>query len=139
LVEPRFEIYKDAAGKFRFRLRAANNEIIAVSEAYESKSGCKNGIESVRKSVPKAMTQDLEANVKKRAGHMEKFDKAKVKRSLMNAGATEKHATECAERVAFKVKEGMTTAEIKRACADELGKLERGAADAYVTFRKSLE
>jgi len=59
MPEPRFEIYKDAAGKFRFRLRAANNEIIAVSEAYESKSGCMNGVESVKTNAPKAMIQDL--------------------------------------------------------------------------------
>jgi len=59
MPEPRFEIYEDASGKFRFRLRAANNEIIAVSEAYESKSGCMNGVESVKTSAPKAMIQDL--------------------------------------------------------------------------------
>ncbi|MFQ5758172.1 MAG: YegP family protein [Candidatus Bathyarchaeia archaeon] len=59
MPEPKFEIYKDAAGKFRFRLRAANNEIIAVSEAYESKSSCKNGIASVKESAPKGTTVDL--------------------------------------------------------------------------------
>jgi len=36
------------AGKFRFRLRAANNKIVAVSEAYESKAGCMNGVKSVQ-------------------------------------------------------------------------------------------
>ena len=55
----KFEIYQDAAGKFRFRLRAANNEIIAVSEAYESKSGCQNGIESVKENAPIAEIEDL--------------------------------------------------------------------------------
>ena len=138
MVEPKFEIYKDAAGKFRFRLRAANNEIIAVSEAYESKSGCKNGIESVMKSASKAMIHDLEANVKKRAGHMEKFDKAKLKRSLRKAGATEELATECAEKVALRVEEGMTTAEIKQMAAKALGEIDQGAADAYLTFTKSF-
>jgi uncharacterized protein YegP (UPF0339 family) len=59
MPEPRFEIYKDASGKFRFRLRAANNEIIAVSEAYESKDGCENGVASVKENAPKAMIQDL--------------------------------------------------------------------------------
>ena len=59
MPEPKFEIYKDAAGKFRFRLRAANNEIIAVSEAYESKDGCKNGINSVRTNAPKAEIVDM--------------------------------------------------------------------------------
>lgn len=57
--EEKFEIYKDSAGKFRFRLRAANNEIIAVSEAYESKSGCKSGIKSVKENAAKAKVEDL--------------------------------------------------------------------------------
>jgi uncharacterized protein YegP (UPF0339 family) len=56
---PKFEIYKDAAGKFRFRLRAANNQIIAASEAYETKAGCNNGIQSVMQNAPKAPVKDL--------------------------------------------------------------------------------
>jgi len=54
-----FEIYKDASGQFRFRLRAANNEIIATSEAYTTKAGCKNGIESVKENAPVAVIEDL--------------------------------------------------------------------------------
>jgi uncharacterized protein YegP (UPF0339 family) len=50
----KFELYADKAGKYRFRLKAANGEIIAVSEAYESKASAKNGIESVRKNAPDA-------------------------------------------------------------------------------------
>jgi uncharacterized protein YegP (UPF0339 family) len=52
LPEPKFEWYKDKAGKFRFRLVAANGEKIAASEAYNSKEGCVNGIESVKKNAP---------------------------------------------------------------------------------------
>lgn len=55
----KFEVYKDASGQFRFRLRAANNEIIAVSEAYTSKVGCIKGIESVKKYAPVAEIVDL--------------------------------------------------------------------------------
>ncbi len=51
---PKFELYKDKAGEFRFRLKARNGEIIAVSEGYTSKSGANNGIESVRKNAPDA-------------------------------------------------------------------------------------
>lgn len=76
--------------------------------------------------------------VKKRAGHVQDFDKAKLKRSLKKAGATEAHATKCAETVAARVKEGMTTAEIKRMTAAELRQMDRGAADAYVTFTKTM-
>ena len=59
LAEAQFEIYTDKAGKFRFRLRTPNGEVIAVSEAYESKGGCKNGIASVKENAPKAIIQDL--------------------------------------------------------------------------------
>ena len=52
MPEPKFETYTDKAGKFRFRLVAANGETIAVSEAYNSKDGCTNGIESVKKNAP---------------------------------------------------------------------------------------
>lgn len=46
----KFEMYKDKAGEFRFRLKAGNGETILSSEGYKSKSSCKNGIESVRKN-----------------------------------------------------------------------------------------
>ncbi len=47
---PKFEIYSDKAGEFRFRLKARNGQIIAVSDGYTSKANCKNGIESVKKN-----------------------------------------------------------------------------------------
>jgi len=59
MVQPQFEIYKDSAGKFRWRLRAANGEIIATSEAYQVKEGCEKGIAAVKEAAPKAVTQDL--------------------------------------------------------------------------------
>jgi len=59
MPEPKFEVYKDAAGKFRFRLVAPNGQTIAVGEAYESKASCKNGIESVKKNAPLALVVDL--------------------------------------------------------------------------------
>ena len=51
---PTFEIYTDKAGEFRFRLKATNGQIIAVSEGYVAKTGCLNGIESVRKNAADA-------------------------------------------------------------------------------------
>ena len=51
---PKFEIYNDKAGEFRFRLKARNGQIIATSEGYVTKSSCENGIESVRKNAPEA-------------------------------------------------------------------------------------
>jgi uncharacterized protein YegP (UPF0339 family)/large-conductance mechanosensitive channel len=47
---PKFQIYKDAAGKYRFRLRADNNKIIAAGEAYETYAGCLNGIRSIQRN-----------------------------------------------------------------------------------------
>ena len=51
---PKFEVYTDKAGEFRFRLKARNGEIILASEGYSSKPGVKNGIESVKKNAPEA-------------------------------------------------------------------------------------
>ncbi len=48
---PKFEVYTDKAGEFRFRLKARNGEIIAVSEGYKTKASCLNGVESVRKNA----------------------------------------------------------------------------------------
>lgn len=48
----KFEIFKDKAGEYRFRLKAGNGEIILASEGYEGKASCKNGIESVKKNAP---------------------------------------------------------------------------------------
>ena len=54
LTHPKFEMYQDKAGEYRFRLKARNGEIIAVSEGYTAKAGCLNGIESVQKNAPEA-------------------------------------------------------------------------------------
>ena len=51
LTNPKFELYADKAGLFRFRLRSRNGAIIAVSEAYNTKKGCIDGIESVKNNV----------------------------------------------------------------------------------------
>ena len=51
---PKFEMYEDNAGEFRFRLKATNGEVIATSEGYKAKASCKNGIESVVKNAADA-------------------------------------------------------------------------------------
>ena len=48
---PKFEIYTDKKGEFRYRLKATNGQIIAVGEAYKAKKSCLNGVESVRKNA----------------------------------------------------------------------------------------
>ncbi len=46
----KFEVYKDKAGEFRFRLKASNGQNILASEGYKSKKSCLNGVESVKKN-----------------------------------------------------------------------------------------
>ena len=48
---PKFEVYEDKGGEFRFRLKATNGQVIAVSEGYTAKAGCLNGVESVKKNA----------------------------------------------------------------------------------------
>ncbi len=54
LKNPKYELYEDKAGQFRFRLKARNGQIIASSEGYVKKDSCKNGIDSVRRNAPDA-------------------------------------------------------------------------------------
>ncbi len=54
LKHPKFEIYKDKAGEFRFRLKARNGQVIAVSEGYKTKVSCLNGVDSVVKNAKDA-------------------------------------------------------------------------------------
>ena len=51
---PKFELFCDKAGEYRFRLKARNGEVVAVSEGYKTKANCENGIESVKANAPEA-------------------------------------------------------------------------------------
>ena len=51
---PKFEVYLDKAGEFRFRLKATNGQIIAVGEGYKAKASCLNGIDSIKRNAPDA-------------------------------------------------------------------------------------
>lgn len=55
---PKFELYTDKSGSFRFRLKAKNGQIIAVSEPYTTKAGCLGGIDSVRENASQAQTEE---------------------------------------------------------------------------------
>ena len=57
---PKFELFADKAGEYRFRLKAKNGEIIAVSEGYKTKDSCENGIASVKKNAPEAEVVEAE-------------------------------------------------------------------------------
>jgi len=60
VTNPKFEVYVDKAGEFRFRLKARNGEIIAVGEGYKAKASCLNGIDSIRRNAPDADVVKLE-------------------------------------------------------------------------------
>ena len=55
----KFEISTDKSGKYRFHLKAANGEIIATSQGYETKANAGKGIESVKTNAPGAKVVDL--------------------------------------------------------------------------------
>ena len=55
---PKFEVYTDKAGEFRFRLKAKNGEIIATGEGYKAKASCMNGIESVKKNADSEVVEE---------------------------------------------------------------------------------
>ena len=61
VTNPKFEVYVDKAGEFRFRLKARNGEIIAVGESYKAKASCLNGIDSIRRNAPDAEVVKLDA------------------------------------------------------------------------------
>ncbi len=56
-ANPKFEVYRDRAGQYRFRLRARNGRIVGTSEGYAARAGCLNGIDSVRRSAPAAAVE----------------------------------------------------------------------------------
>lgn len=55
----KFEVYKDKAGKYRYRLKAGNGQVILSGEAYNSKNACMEGIDSVKKNSQKESSFDV--------------------------------------------------------------------------------
>lgn len=58
---PKFEMYLDKAGEYRFRVKAKNGEIIATGESYKTKAGCLNGIDSIKRNAPDSPVVKVEA------------------------------------------------------------------------------
>lgn len=56
---PKMEIYADRVGQFRWRLRADNNEIVAISEGYVSKQNAMNGAKLVKILAARALLEDM--------------------------------------------------------------------------------
>ena len=61
LPHPKYEVHKDKAGEFRFRLKARNGEIIATGEGYKAKTSCLNGIDSIGRHAPDAGLEEIPA------------------------------------------------------------------------------
>ena len=55
---PKFEVYTDKKGEFRFRLKAKNGQIITTGEGYSKLDSCLKGVESVRKNAKDAKIED---------------------------------------------------------------------------------
>ena len=55
---PKFELYVDRAGEYRYRLRARNGQIILVGEGYKQRAGCLNGIDSVRRNADSPVVEE---------------------------------------------------------------------------------
>jgi uncharacterized protein YegP (UPF0339 family) len=55
----KFEVYEDKAGKFRFRLKAGNGQVVAVGEDYESKSAAIKGCEAVQRAADGAAVVEV--------------------------------------------------------------------------------
>jgi len=95
----KFELYTAKNGKFRFRLKSANGEIIAVSsEDYETKAAAKKGIASIQKHAPVAELVDTEAI----AAAAAKAKAAAEKAAAKAAAAAAKKAAAPAKKAAAK-------------------------------------
>lgn len=57
----KFEVYADKQGKFRFRLKAGNGEIVATSEAYDTKASALKGVDAVKRAAADATVVDQTA------------------------------------------------------------------------------
>ncbi|MFT3968770.1 MAG: DUF1508 domain-containing protein [Micropruina sp.] len=58
----KFEVYRDAAGKFRFRLKAGNGEVVASGQAYASVAGAKDGCAAVQRAADGASIVEVDAD-----------------------------------------------------------------------------
>lgn len=63
----KFEVYEDSAGKYRFRLKAGNGEIVATGQGYASKDAAHKGVEAVRRAAVDAPVVDVPKSAVKAA------------------------------------------------------------------------
>jgi uncharacterized protein YegP (UPF0339 family) len=92
----KFFLFKDKAKKYRFNLKASNGEIIAASEAYNTKAAALNGIKSIQKNAAGAKIDDPEARAeaaaKKEAAKKKAVAAKAVKKPAVKKPAAKKPA-----------------------------------------------
>lgn len=54
----KFQIYKDKAGEFRFRIVATNGNVLAASEGYKAKASAKGAIDRIKSDAADAEVID---------------------------------------------------------------------------------
>jgi len=99
----KFEVYKDKKGEFRFRLKAANGEIIATGESYPTKVAVQKGIASIKKNAPIAEVEDL--TVEEKAVKKTAAAKAATKTTAKAKATTKAAAMEAPKKCGRKPKE----------------------------------
>ncbi len=55
-----FEVFEDSSGKFRFRLKAGNGQVVAHGEAYETRAAAHKGAEAVKRAAADAKVVDAQ-------------------------------------------------------------------------------
>jgi uncharacterized protein YegP (UPF0339 family) len=57
-MAPKFEIYEDESGKYRFRLKAANGEVVAQGQSYATVAAVRDAVEAVKRAAAEADTDE---------------------------------------------------------------------------------
>ena len=127
LSRPKYQVYKDKRGEFRFRLVATNGRTIAVGEGYKAMKGCLNGIESIRKNAPEAAIED-QSLVRKSAAEKEKEKEKEKEEKPAKRGAKAKAKAEPVEKAEkAKPEAAEKTAKVK---AEPVEKAEKAKPEA---------
>lgn len=63
-MKAKFEIF-ETGGKYRFQLKAANGEVVADSQEYDSESAARKGVEAVRRAAADASIEQGMLNMRR--------------------------------------------------------------------------
>lgn len=134
----KYQVYKDIGGKYRFRLRAANNKIVAVSQAYESKAGCMNGVRSVQENC-NSHVEDQTKEMEKLSNPKYEIFTDKASEFRFNLKATNGEIIATSE--GYETKEGVLNGieAVQRSCDAEIEDLTIDQATKEDNEIKSIE